>query len=73
MRNNLESLRNITKKTAANRIKIQLRGCVYLVRLMRFERTAHSVGGYCSIQLSYRRISTLYIISHSAIKCNCFL
>ena len=26
-----------------------------LVRLMRFERTTHSVGGYCSIQLSYRR------------------
>ena len=45
----------------------------FVVRLMRFERTAHSVGGYCSIQLSYRRISTLYIISHSAIKCNCFL
>ncbi len=28
----------------------------FLVRLMRFERTAHSVGGCCSIQLSYRRI-----------------
>ena len=26
-----------------------------LVRLMRFERTTHSVGGYCSIQLSYGR------------------
>ena len=30
-------------------------GAVFLARLMRFERTTHSVGGYCSIQLSYRR------------------
>ena len=51
MRNNPESPRNINKKTAANRIKIQLRGCVYLVRLMRFERTAHSVGGYETLAL----------------------
>ncbi len=28
----------------------------FLARLMRFERTTHSVGGCCSIQLSYRRI-----------------
>ncbi len=32
-----------------------------VVRLMRFERTTHSVGGYCSIQLSYRRISTIIL------------
>ena len=44
MRNNPESPRNINKKTAENRIKIQLRGCVYLVRLMRFERTTFRDG-----------------------------
>ncbi len=45
-----------------------------VVRLMRFERTTHSVGGYCSIQLSYRRISYpisfseygVYFLSYSA-------
>ena len=35
-------------------------GDSFLVRLMRFERTAHSVGGCCSIQLSYRRILNIF-------------
>lgn len=35
--------------------QIGLLWCSFLARLMRFERTTHSVGGYCSIQLSYRR------------------